>query len=76
MTLEKETREITPTGIKHLFTCNHEEADTRVIYHCTLDDKPIVVIATDSDILMLMVDAFAYLLPNHDWFLQTHKKNL
>ena len=47
-TLEKETREITSTDIKHLFTCNHEEADTRVLYHCTFfyaflsrdDDNP------------------------------------
>ena len=48
--------------------CNHEEADTRIMYHCTLEDKPTVVIATDTDILM--VYAFASRLPDHDWFLK------
>ena len=50
--------------------CNHEEADTRIMYHCTLEDKLTVVIATDTDILILMVYAFASRLPDHDWFLK------
>ena len=43
------------------------------MYHCTLEDKPTVVIASDTDILILMVHVFASRLPDHDYFLQTNK---
>ena len=46
------------------------------MYHCTLEDKPAVVIASDTDILILMVDVFASHLPDHDWLLQTQKKTV
>ena len=32
-----------------------------------------MVIASDTDILILMVHLFASRLPDHDWFLQTKK---
>ena len=41
--------------------------------HCTLEDKPTAVIASDTGILLLMVHVFASHLPDHDWFLQTKK---
>ena len=44
------------------------------MYQRTLEDKPTVVIASDIDILILMVHVFASRLPDHDWFLQTKKK--
>ena len=43
------------------------------MYHCTMDDKPAVVIASDTDILILIVYVFVSRLSNHDWFLQTKK---
>ena len=43
------------------------------MYHCTLEDKPTVVIASDTDILILTLHVFASRLPDHDWFLQTKK---
>ena len=58
-------------GAQNSSPCNHEEADTRIIYHCTLEDKPTVVIASDTDILILMVHLFASRLLDDDWFLQT-----
>ena len=73
ITSEKNALEITSSGIEVLLPCNHEEADTRIMYHCTLDDKPIVVIASDTDILMLLLYVFADRLPVHDWFLQIKK---
>ena len=71
ITLEKEAWEISLTGVQNLSLCNHEEADTRIVYHCTLEDKPKVVIALDNDILILMVLVFASRLPDHACFLQT-----
>ena len=76
ITLEKEVYKISLTGVQNLSPCNHEEADTRIMYHCTLEDKPAVVIASDTDILVLMVHVFASRLPDHDWFLQTKKNQL
>ena len=61
------------TGVQNLSPCNHEEADTRIMYHCTLEDKSTVVIALDTDILILLVHVFASCLLDHDWFLQIKK---
>ena len=38
------------------------------MYHCPLKDKPTVVIASDTDILIRMVHVLAFRLPDHDWF--------
>ena len=69
--LEKEAWEISLTGVQNLSPCNHEEEDTRIMYHCTLEGKQTVVNALDTDILILLVHVFASHLPNHGWFLQT-----
>ena len=73
ITLEKVAWEISLIGVQNLSPCNHEEG-THITYHCTLEDKPTVVIASDTDILILMLHVFASRLPDHDWFLQTKKK--
>ena len=75
ITLEKEAWEISLTTAQNLSPCNHEEADTCIMYHCTFEDKSTVVIASDTDILILMVRVFASRLPDHDCFLQTKKKH-
>ena len=36
------------TGVRNLSPCNHEEADTRIMYYCPLEDKPTMVIASDT----------------------------
>ena len=74
ITLEKEAWDITLTRVQNLSPCNHEEVDTRIMYHCSLEDKPTVVVVSDNDILVLMVHVFASRLPNHDWFLQNKTK--
>ena len=73
ITLENKAWGILLTLVHNLSPRNHEEADIRIMYHCTLEDKPTVVIASDTDILILMVHAFASRLPDHDYFLQTNK---
>ena len=59
ITLEKEAWEISFTGVQNLSPCNYEEADARILYHCTFEDKSTVVTASDTDILILMVHIFA-----------------
>ena len=41
------------------------------MYHFTLEDKLAVVIASDTDILILMVHVLASRIPDHDWFLRS-----
>ena len=59
ITLEKEAWEISFPGVQNLSPCNHEEEDTRIMYHWTFEDKSTVVIASDTDILILMAHIFA-----------------
>ena len=53
-----------------LFSSNQEEADTRIALHCSESSKPVLVKAKDTDILILMVYAFALTSPPYDWYLQ------
>ena len=41
------------------------------MYHCTFEDKPTVVTALNTGILILIEYVFASRLPDHDWSLQT-----
>ena len=41
--------------------------------NCALEDKPRMVFALDTNMLILMVHVFASRLSDHDWFLQTKK---
>ena len=36
-----------------LFVCNHEEADTGMIYHASTQDSYVFISANDSDVLVL-----------------------
>ena len=66
--LEKEAWEILLTGVQNLSPCNREEVDTRIMYHCTFEDKSTVVIASDTNSLILMVHTFTSPLLDHEWF--------
>ena len=55
-------------NITKLFECNHEEADTRMIYHASLEGASNVVLcANDSDVFILGTYACA-LDNNRNWF--------
>ena len=56
--------------MKELETCNHQEADTRVIYHAAKSSKPVVVQATDTDILVLLIYACAHTKPTEAWYMR------
>ena len=56
---EKEsTWKITTNYVHQMFSCNHEEPDTRMVLHGSLDDVDCVVCSKDTDVLLLL--AFAY----------------
>ena len=55
-------------NVTELFVCNHEEADTRMIYHASLQGtKNVVIVANDSDVLFLGAYACA-LDKSSRWF--------
>ena len=72
--LEEEEWGISLTEVQSLSPCNHEEADNCIMYHSFLEDKPTVVITSDTDILIIRVHVFASRLLDHNWLLQTKKK--
>ena len=45
-------------GVHQLPSCNHHETDTRIILHAVKSEDPVVVVATDTDILVLLMYAF------------------
>ena len=67
VTEEENTWHIDKGEITNIFKCNHEEADTRVILHASLSSDNIIVVASDTDVLVLMINAFAKLQPTKDW---------
>ena len=71
LNIEKDTVLISQSQQQSLFTSNQEEADTRVALHCSESSKPVLVKAEDTDVLILMVYAFALTSPPYDRYLQT-----
>ena len=67
------TCRINISELKTLFLSNHEEADTKTVYCSTSFNKPCIVKATGTDILILMVYAFVVQHPEHNWYMQTEK---
>ena len=49
---------LTTEDVEKLPNCNHHEADTRIIAHAIPADTPVVVVASDTDILILLVYAY------------------
>ena len=66
LNIEKDTVLISQSQQKSLFTSNQEEADTRIAMHCSESSKPVFVKSKDTDILDLMVYAFAITSPPYD----------
>ena len=65
---------ITSEDVLLLEQCNHHEADTRVIRHASLSDKPVVIVAADTDIFILLVYAFSKVGPAEKWFMKLDRE--
>ena len=61
---------ITANNERQFDDCNHEEADTKILVHALREDTNVVVVARDTDVLILMV--FAYALKNvaKEWYMK------
>ena len=70
LNIEKDTVLILQSQQESLFTSNQEEANTRTSLHGSKSSIPVLVKAKDTDILILMVYAFALTSPPYDWYLQ------
>ena len=57
------TKRITRDDTDVTVECNHEEADTRVVLHAFNSEGPVIVKAKDTDILILMIYAYALKKP-------------
>ena len=55
LNIEKDTVLISQSQQQSLFTSNQEEADTRIVLHCSESSKPVLLKAKYIDILMLML---------------------
>ncbi len=58
---------ITPTTITELDDCNHYEADTRLICVATQVDMPVIIRATDTDVLVLMAHIYSWTNIEKPW---------
>ena len=47
------------SSVTKVFECNHEEGDTRIIFHVLQQKANVVVCSKDMDVLVLMVLAYA-----------------
>ena len=64
------TWEIKPSGTNTLFTCNHHEADTRIVLHTSISIKPVIVTATDTDVLVLLTHAYPQCNNTKQWLMK------
>ena len=63
------TWKITGNERKMIFKCNHEEADTRMILHALLSEDDCVICSKDTDVMLLMLFAFAEYEVSHKWYM-------
>ena len=53
-----------------IFKSNHKEADTRIILHALQEDTKVVVVSKDTDVLILLVYAYAKYKPTKEWYMK------
>ena len=60
--------------VEDLEGSNHEEADTKMILHALRENTNVVVVARDTDVLVLMVYAYALKDIKEDWYMKIGAK--
>ena len=43
----------------HLFSCNHEEADSKIALHASKSSGDHVIVAKDTDVLILLIYSYS-----------------
>ena len=54
------------------FTCNHHEVDTHIALHTSRSIKPVIVTATDTDVLVLLTHARPQCNNAKQWLMKTN----
>ena len=54
-------------GYTSLPNCNHHEADTRIILHALNSEDEVIVVANDTDVLILLVYTYALHHLSRQW---------
>ena len=55
-----------------LFICNHHEADTRIVLPASRSIKLVIITATDTDVLVLLIHAYPQCNNAKQWLLKTN----
>jgi len=55
-------------NVSLLHLCNHEEADTRLVLHAYMANSDVVIVATDTDILMIMIWVYHMYNLSFNWY--------
>ena len=63
------TMHISSTEVSEMFSCNHEEADYRIVLHALLCKENLVVVAKDTDVLVLLIWAYSHFNVQYKWYL-------
>ena len=66
--------EISQDGVELLQYCNHLEADSKMIYQACCADMPVVVVAKDTDVFVLMIHAMSKTPITKKW-LMSHERD-
>ena len=69
-TTEDRTYEMKNNIVEQIGTSNHEEADTRLILHAILTQTDTVIVCEDTDVLILMVWAYAKFNITKEWYMK------
>ena len=56
-----------PPLVTRTFECNHKETHTQMVLHAALSPEDVVVVATDADVLILMVYAYSVYMVKQRW---------
>ena len=62
------------TDVTLLHRCNHEEADTRLVLHAFLANSDVVIVASDTDVLILMIWTYHSYNLKFNWYFK-YKNN-
>ena len=70
ITAKNKVYKITNDITENLPDCNHEEADTQLVLRASQSNTDVVIVSTDTDVLILMIWAFAHSEIKNKWYLK------
>ena len=64
---------INSEGVSSMFECNHEEADYRLVLHALISQQDVVIVAKDTDVLVLLMWAYVHFRVQFKWYMMYEK---